>query len=54
MFHQKIYFENKKIRVGFLIVKLPAKPAKAKKWVAIENSLRLHAPGSPAVAAEVV
>ena len=33
---------------------LPTKPAKQKKRVAIENSLRLHTRGTPVAAAEAV
>ena len=48
------FFENKKIRVRFLIGNPPNKPAKQKKLVALENSLRLHTSGGPAAAAEAV
>ena len=54
MFQKKIFFENKKIWVRFSIVDFPAKPAKQKKQVALEKSLRLHTCGGPAAAAEWV
>ena len=43
---------KKKIGVRFLIEDPPAKPAKQKKKVALEKSLRLHTRGGPAVAAK--
>ena len=42
---------KQKIRVRFSIMDPPAKPAKQKNQVAIENSLRLHTRGSPAASA---
>ena len=54
MFQKKRFFENKKIRVRFSIVDLPAQPAKQKKQVALKKILRLHTRGAPAVAAERV
>ena len=54
MFQKKRFFKNKKIRVRFLIVDLPAKPAKQKKQVALKKLLRLHTRGTPAAAAERV
>ena len=44
----------KKNWVRFLIEDPPAKPAKQKKQVALEKSLRLHTRGGPAAAAEAV
>ena len=38
----------------FSIGDLPAKPAKQKKQVAIEKSLKLHTRGGPAAAEEAV
>ena len=40
MFQKKRFFKNKKIRVQFLIVDFPAKPAKQKKLVALKKSRR--------------
>ena len=54
MFQKKIFFKNKKIRVRFSIWDFPAKPAKQKKQVALEKSLKLHTRGGPAAAAEPV
>ena len=54
MFLKKSYEENQYIGLRFLIVDLPAKPAKNTKRVAIENSLRLHTRETPAAAAESV
>ena len=57
MFQKKRFFENKKIRVRFLIGDFPAKPAKPakqKKQVALDKSLRLHTRGGPVAAAELV
>ena len=45
---------NKKIEVRLLIMNPPPKPAKQKKRIAIENSLRLHTPGNPAASAETM
>ena len=49
-----IFFFTKKILVGFSIWDPPAKPAKQKKQVALEKSMRLHTRGGPAAAAEGV
>ena len=46
--------KTKKIESYFQLGTPPAKPAKQKKQVALENSLRLHTRGSPAAAAEAV
>ena len=54
MFQKFFFFKNKKIRVRFLIVDFPAKPAKQKKQVALKKSLRIHTRGGPAAAAEWV
>ena len=54
MFKKKRFFGNKKIGVIFLIGDPPAKPAKQKKQVALEKSLRLHTRGSLAATAEAV
>ena len=55
MFQKKRFFKNKqKNSVRFLIVDFPAKPAKQKKQVALQKSLRLHTRGAPAAAAERV
>ena len=54
MFQKKRFFENKKIRVRFSIVDFPAMPAKQKKQVALQKSLRLHTRGAPVAAAERV
>ena len=48
---KKKKIENKKIKVKFSIGDPPAKPAKQKKQVALENSLRLHTQGGPAAEA---
>jgi hypothetical protein len=42
MFQKKRLVKNKKIRVRFSIVDLPAKPAKQKKQVSLKKLLRLH------------
>ena len=53
-FNKKSYFENQKIRVRFSKMEPTSKPAKHKKQLAIENSLRLHTCKSPAAATEAV
>ena len=45
---------TKKNGIRFFIGDPPAKPAKQKKKVALEKSLRAHTCGSPAVVAEAV
>ena len=54
MFQKKDFLKKKKMEWDFLIGDPPAKPAKQKKQVALEKSLRLHTRGGPAAAAEVV
>ena len=54
LFKKKKKNQTKKIRIRFSIEDPPAKPAKQQKKVALENSLRLHARGGPAAAAEAV
>ena len=55
MFQKKRFFENKKkSQSDFELWTPPAKPAKQKKFVAIENLFRLHTRGSPVASAEVV
>ena len=51
---RKKMLKTKKIESYFQLGPPPAKPAKQKKQVALENSLRLHTRASPAAAAEAV
>ena len=54
MMFEKKEFRKQKIRVKFSIVDFSAKPAKQKKQVALEKSLRLHTRGARVAAAERV
>ena len=54
MMFQKKKIQKKKIRVRFSTGDFPANPAKQKKQVALEKSLRLHTRGNPAAVAEAV